>query len=253
MKTLVDEIRDIVDEARTRGIYPAETYKSWCLLRNERGGASAEADLFTKIADRIEREYMELPILEGEPLIVGDKVGGYGQEGAEVVAVMSEKMVVVRSTVKGGHGYHDEAYPLLLWCVDDLKRHVPDVLDADGVPIKVGDHVWWKDGREFVVTTVNLGVNTEAVEPVPGRCSSHVNFDPKEFTHRQPDTLERIEADVMEELWHYWGCSGARCAECPALIDGKNPKDHYHTDSCEDAKVLDLLRRQREVLEREQA
>lgn len=60
-----------------------------------------EAELFAKIADRIEREYMELPILEGEPLKVGDKVDGYSQEGAEVVAIMNEKMVVVRATVKG--------------------------------------------------------------------------------------------------------------------------------------------------------
>ena len=89
--------------------------------------------------------YMQLPILEGEPLKVGDKVDGYNQTGAKVEAVMNDKMVVVRSTVKGGHGYHDGAYPLLLWCVDDLKRHVHEVLDADGVPIHVGDTVWITD------------------------------------------------------------------------------------------------------------
>ena len=158
--------------------------------------------------------YMPLPMLEGDPLRVGDKVDGYGQEGAEVVAIMNEKMVVVRSTVKGGHGYHDGAYPILLWCVDDLKRHAHDVLDADGVPIKVGDHVWWKDGREFVITDVRSGVKapwedddklrdvvcTEAVEPAPGRCSSHGNADPKEFTHRKPDTMERIEEDARKEF-----------------------------------------------------
>ena len=197
--------------------------------------------------------YMQLPMLEGEPLKVGDKVDGYNQTGAKVEAVMNDNMVVVRSTVKGAGGYHDEAYPLLLWCVDDLKRHVNEVLDADGVPIKVGDHVWWKDGREFVVTAVNRGVDTEAVEPANGMCSSHVNFDPKEFTHKEPDTLERIEEDAVKDFWHYWGCSDARCEECPVLIDGKTPEDHYHTDSCEYAKVLDLLRRQREVLERGQA
>ena len=60
------------------------------------------AEQVEHIADRIEREYMELPILEGEPLKVGDKVDGYSQEGTEVVAIMNEKMVVVRSTVKGG-------------------------------------------------------------------------------------------------------------------------------------------------------
>lgn len=194
--------------------------------------------------------YMTMPMLEGEPLRVGDKVDGYSQEGAEVIAVMNEKMVVVRSTRKGGNGYHDEAYPLLLWCVDDLKRHVPEVLDADGVSIKVGDHVWWeKDGREYVITAVNRGVNTEAVESAHGMCSSHMNFDPNEFTHKQPDTLERIEEDAVKDFWDYWGCGHASCEDCPALIDGKTPEDHYHTDSCGYAEVLDLLRRQRELLE----
>lgn len=198
--------------------------------------------------------YMKLPILEGEPLKVGDKVDGHSQEGAEVVAVMNSVMVVVRSTVKGGHGYHDEAYPLLLWSVRDMKRHRQDVLDADGVPIKVGDHVWWKDGREFVVTAVNRGVDTEAVEPVPGRCSSHVNFDPKEFTHKQPDTLDRIDADARKMFTDYWGCDDAECSCCPVMVDGKKPYERYeNSDGCVIAQRLDLLRRQREVLERGQA
>lgn len=102
MKTLVDEIRDIAGEARTRGMYPAVTYAAKELLGRSCLSEEDEAELFAKIADRIEREYMELPILEGEPLKVGDKVDGYSQEGAEVVAIMNEKMVVVRSTVKGG-------------------------------------------------------------------------------------------------------------------------------------------------------
>lgn len=252
-RNLVDEIRDIVRGARTRGMYPVFTDVASDLLGRSCLSEDDEAELFTIIADRIEREYLPLPMLEGETLKVGDKVDGCGQEGAEVVAIMNSEMIVVRSTVNGGNGYHDDAYPLLLWSVKEVKRPDPEVLDADGVPIKVGDHVWWKDGREFVITAVNRGVDTEAVEPAPGMCSSHVNFEPKEFTHKQPDSLERIEKDAMEELWNYWGCIGDRCAECPALIDGKTPRDHYHTESCEYAKVLDLMRRQREVLERGKA
>lgn len=236
MKTLVDEIRDMVRDASSRDIYPVVTDAAKELLGRRCWSEEAEAELFTIIADRIELEYMPLPMLEGEPLKVGDKVDGYSKTGAEVVAIMNEKMVVVRSTVKGGHGYPDEAYPLILWCVDDLKRHVHDVLDADGVPIKVGDHVWWKDGREYVITAVNRGVNTEAVEHAPGMCSSHVNFDPKEFTNKQPDTLERIEEDALMKAGDY-------CME-------------YDVDcligECEKAMRLDLLRRQRDVLERGQ-
>ncbi len=206
-----------------------------------------EAELFTIIADRIELEYLPRPRFDdGELVEVGDEIDVNGTRVKVKAYVVDYDGLTTFVDGKRTLGYDLEPG-------NPAKRWKPDVLDADGVPIKVGDHVWWKDGREFVITDVKRGVNTEAVEPVPGRCSSHVNFDPKEFTHKQPDTLERIEEDAMEELWHYWGCSGARCAECPALIDGKTPKDHYHTDSCEDAKVLDLLRRQREVIERMQA
>lgn len=254
MKTLADEIRDIVGEASARDTYPVVTDAASDLLGRSCWSEEDEADLFTKIAERIEREYMELPVLEGEPLGVGDKVDGYSQEGAEIAAIVNEKMVVVRSTVKGGHGYHDEAYPLLLWCVDDLKRHVPEVLDADGVPINVGDTVYFVDDAEAFDV---LGVESDGDENVhigrKDKTSTDAWVSPSDLTHNQPDSLERIEADAMKELWHYWGCSGAICAECPALIDGKTPKGHYHTDSCEYARVLDLLRRQREVLERGQA
>ena len=254
MKPLVNEIRDMVREARTRGMYPVVTDAASDMLGRSCWSEEDEAELFTKIAERIEREHMPLPILEGEPLKVGDKVDGYNQEGAKVEAVMNDKMVVVRSTVKGVGGYHDEAYPLLLWSVDDLKRHVNEVLDADGVPITVGDVVYFAENEEpFDV----LGIESDGDEPVHigrnDRTSTDAWVSPGDLTHEQPDTLERIEEDAKKKLWHYWVCSGARCAECPALIDGKTPKDHYHTDYCEEAKVLDLLRRQRELLERGQA
>lgn len=252
MKTLVDEIRDMVREARTRGMYPVITDAAEDLLGRRCLSEEEEAELFSIIADRIEREYMELPILEGDPLKVGDKVDGYNQTGAKVEAVMNDKMVVVRSTVKGGGGYHDGSYPLLLWFVDDLKRHVNDVLDADGVPIKVGDVVWFVGGGEYF-DVIRIESDGEVHIGRNDGTSTDAWAAPSDLTHRQPDALERIEADAKKELWHYWGCSGARCADCPALIDGETPKDHYHTESCEEAEVLDLLRRQREVLERGQA
>ena len=210
------------------------------------------ADMFRGLADRVEREYMQLPMLEGEPLRVGDKVDGYNQNGAEVVAVMNGEMVVVRSTVKGGNGYHDEAYPLLLWSVDDLKRPQPEVLDADGVPIKVGDVVWFVNGVErFDV----LGIESYAHVHIGRKDNTSTDsfVYPFELTHKQPDSLERIEEDARWSAFYYWGCCDFRCEECPALIDGKTPEDHYHVDSCEYAMTLDLLRRQREVLKKEQA
>lgn len=187
-KTLVEQLREMVELSIESNQYPAVHADAivgyLCVSKSD------ERELFNAIADRIEREYMPLPILEGEPLKVGDKVDGYGQDGAEVVAIMNSEMIVVRSTVKGGHGYHDDAYPLLLWDVSELKRH-------------------------------------------------------------QPDTLERIEADAKKAFTDYWGCGDAECENCPAVVDGKKPYERYlTTNGCLIAQKLDLLRRQREVLER---
>ena len=191
-KTLVEQLRDIVEESRKGGAFP--TWYAGCSIVNcpYNSALEYERELFTAIADRIEREYLNLPILEGEPLKVGDKVDGYGQEGAEVVAVMNSEMIVVRSTVKGGSGYHDEAYPLLLWDVRELKRN-------------------------------------------------------------KPDTLDRIEEDAKKAFTDYWGCCDAGCSCCPAVVDGKRPHERHETVDCIRAQKLDLLRRQREVLERGKA
>lgn len=72
------------------------------------------------------------------------------------------------------------------------------------------------------------------------------------LTHKQPDSLERIEEDAMKCAIDYWGCNGAHCTVCPVKVDGKSPSERYGTCGCFDAQKFDLLRRQRELLERGQ-
>lgn len=252
IKTLVEQLREAVEQSRKKCGFPATYAKDVIINCAYDSGIDGERELFTAIADRIEREYMPLPMLEGEPLRVGDKVDGYAQEGAEVVAVMNSVMVVVRSTVKGGHGYHDEAYPLLLWDVRDAKRHRQEVLDADGVLIEVGDVVYFVDSAEAFDV---LGVESDGDEPVHiGRkdgTSTDAWVSPGDLTHKHPDTLERIENDARKMFSDYWGCGGVWCNICPAVVDGKRPWVRYETGgNCAKAQKLDLLRRQREVLER---
>lgn len=253
-KSLVEQIRELVEISTESNQYPP--VHADAILGHLCVSKSDERELFTIIADRIEREYMELPMLEGEPLKVGDKVDGYGQEGAEVVAVMNSEMVVVRSTVKGGYGYHDEAYPLLLWDVRFVKRHRQEVLDADGVPIHVGDTVYSQDGKSFTVQEIMVDYDDDERTVFCGEY--HKGFKvwriATDLTHKQPDTLERIEEGAKKAFTDYWGCGDAECENCPAMVDGKKPWERYATDgSCERAQKLDLLRRQRDVLERGQA
>lgn len=63
-----------------------------------------------------------------------------------------------------------------------------------------------------------------------------------------PDTQERICADALKSITRYWGCEEhPGCERCPARIDGKTPRDRFDTNSCGQAQMLDLLRRQREL------
>lgn len=74
-------------------------------------------------------------------------------------------------------------------------------------------------------------------------------YVPKE----EPDSLEKIEADARKDGYVYWNCRDIiRCSDCPAMINGKNPKEYYKAAYCREAQTIDLLRRQRELLEGEQ-
>lgn len=75
-----------------------------------------------------------------------------------------------------------------------VKRHAPNVLDADGVEIKVGDTVWHEDGTMLRVdgfgdiedgeTIVNVHVIRGAVPWIAVRRLS--------LTHTRPDSRERV-------------------------------------------------------------
>ena len=243
-KTLVEQLRDMVELSTINDQHPtvhADAILGYlCVSRGD------ERELFTAIADRIEREYMPLPILECETLKVGDKVDGYGQNGAEVVAVMNSDMVVVRSTVKGGYGYNDDAYPLLLWDVRDVKRHRQEVLDADGVPIHVGDTVWTVySGEKEKVAGILLGKRI-AIESGGWRRSV-------DLTHKHPDSLERIDEDALMASIDYCNKYGLLDSECNAEEGDEAIRHCTHCwPTCETRMIKHILRRQREVLERGQ-
>lgn len=247
-KTLVDQLREMVEKSREDGGFP-----TWYA-----GGSNAncpynsdvdyEQELFTAIADRIEREYLPRPRFEdGEPVQFGDE---FEHDG---------KTFVVRgiSTTDDGLQHMaargDEGIFTIERC-ERVKRPKPEVLDADGVPIHVGDTVYFVDcPNSFDVLSIIKR---------PGDVTLHIGRkdgtstdawpSPGELTHKQPDTLERIEADAMKMLNDYWGCGDAECRCCPAMVGRKKPYERYCTEGCAAAQKLDLLRRQREVLERGQ-
>lgn len=143
-----------------------------------------------------------------------------------------------------------------------VKRPNPQVLDADGVPIEVGDKVWMLPGKHcktFPLYGYKAGVeytvseNESDIHKEDGRiCITGGDFTygypmPEQVTHREPDSQERIDRDATKDEYEYWGCTGSECHNCPALVDGKKPKQRYGVFWCNSATRLDLLRRQREL------
>ena len=158
---LVEQLREMVEKSRE---------ESWYL------SPGGKRELFTAIADRIEREYMPLPRFE------------------------------------------------------------------DGEPVKVGDLVLWNDRGSKRVEDIKVKV---FLEGSCGTCNSVLK-------RSELDTLERIEKDAMKVFSNYWGCGEAECRCCPSMVDGKKPYERYATEGCGAAQRIDLLQRQRKVLERGQ-
>ena len=138
---------------------------------------------------------------------------------------------------------HDCTGEALHAIADRIEReYMPRPRFEDGEPVKVGDMVLWNDGGSKRVEDIKVEVYLEGS---CGICNSVLK--------RSIDTLERIETDATKTYDEYWGCRHVSCHDCPAMADGKKPHERYATNySWVLAKTFDLLRRQRELLERGQ-
>ena len=113
-----------------------------------------------------------------------------------------------------------------------VKRPEPEVLDADGVPIKVGDTVWnVESGKRYEVLELPA---KNAYQSVAVRGEDGTDgFDPARLTHRKPDTQEAINEDCWLDAKDY-------CEKHNVKTEW--PK-HYGKAKCEH-----LLARQRKLL-----
>ena len=152
--------------------------------------------MVTAIADRIDAERalpdgMEWPRFEDGGLVrIGDELEFEGKT-----------MLVCDATL-----YADG---WALWCDREdmsgrlygkygerVKRPAPEVLDADGVPIKVGDTVYFVDGdaRPLTVERIDANGGEPAVDLVyAGQILRWHSANPEKLTHERPDS------------WRLWG------------------------------------------------
>lgn len=155
------------------------------------------------LADEIEKYYIPRPRFEdGEPVQFGDDIEIYNLTG-----------LLDSGTIQSFHPNNGSVWMLSLvganherlvrfdpgTCV--IKRPESKVLDADGVEIKVGETVWPIDDPEMKMTVDNFqriyGQNVTVNCEFEGE---FYNFNPDKLTHREPDSLEKLQRDMSSAI-----------------------------------------------------
>lgn len=167
--------------------YVMETYAKSKGMPFEDGGC---------ITDWLGRWFIRRPRFEdGEPVKLGDdtdKLHGV------------EKFIFTRSggvscQMQDADGVMHNVFPGEL-----VKRPAPKIIDAEGVEVKVGDTVWPTESPGMQMTVGDLQ-NTYGLG-VTVKCAFDgdiYNFNPRNLTHREPDSLEKLRDDLMtaHESW----------------------------------------------------
>lgn len=182
----------------------------------------------------------------GDPWLIGDRVIA-GYHGETTVTGYSFNGLEMFLRLRK-HGIDNAAAYSAQYC----QRPAPEVLGADGLPIKVGDAMWSLSGAGPLTVT---SLHTD--DPTPdGGDSPWADLDDDglyswiyagSLTHTPPDTQERIDEDKKKLMYEYWECKSSKCGECPATIDGKKPSLYYGVRSCSTAQGMDIASRQHEL------
>lgn len=189
-KPLHEQLREWVNESKMKGFYPTivaagEFGLDDDSLRNE------ERNLFLILADRIENEYYLLPCdEEGKPWKYMDECV-YGENTYSVVGVDNERNVCV---------FYEGEYK---WVhASRIKRPAPPVLDADGVPCKVGDTVWSITDREHEPLRVKELAKDNKFKA--DGCPDTFYFIASSFTREQPvfdaDGVRICKSDTVWDI-----------------------------------------------------
>ena len=286
------KLRRWADESYESGMYPTE--RSEIELRVDGvGQTKAECELFRHIADEIDREKREITERYTRqswmnPADAIAKLATGEIEWAELRQAI-DRYYLPRPLFEDGEPVQDsdleEIRGFATCCVytdgswkfdpdkfenegnpkpwdkqqgrqgDRIKRPEQPVLDAEGVPIEVGETLYrakhaYHPGKEvhvYGIACEETPYGYGRVFTTPERTVRSGWEVPENLTHREPDTQERIDMDAQESSHDYWKCYGYACSKCPAMFDGKIPSEHYGVSSCLEAQKLDLLRRQREL------
>ena len=128
----------------------------------------------------------------------------------------------------------------------DFSHDAPKpVLDADGVPIKVGDTVYFVNGngRALIVERIDANGSDPAVDLVyEGERIYWHSANPEKLTHEPPDSWEKLEEDARKTACNY--------ALAPRDEDGLTTCDgcrFQKSESCSNEMTIDLVKRAKKL------
>lgn len=192
-----ERLREWADIGKREGFYPSSLMDVELTSESDLDPKLVDFEAFRKLAGEIERYYIPRPRFEdGEPVQFGDVALVCDDIGDVVEMVFYDgSCQQVRIAFEG------DSSATHYMCIDGefVKRPAPKVLDADGVPIEVGDWVY----TEAVLRRKVAKVGTE-------RCLGMEDWDGSpwvmfgngswmhahDITHREPDSLEKLRDDM---------------------------------------------------------
>lgn len=237
-------LRGIIDEYKANGRCHSMAKMFGIECRYETC-QNCRTKMLTAIADRIDAERalpegMEWPRFEDGGLVkVGDEVEFEG----EAAKVLDVAFSAVRFSI--GVGTATASRRVYCDLGESVKRPAPKVLDADGVPIKVGDTVYFVDGdaRPLTVERIDANGGEPAVDLVyAGQILRWHSVNPEKLTHERPDSWEKLEKDARKTACDY--------ALAPRDEDGLTTCDgcrFQKSESCSNEMTLDVVERAKKL------
>lgn len=234
---LFNRIADEID-AEKREITERYARQSWMNPAEAIAKLATGETEWAELRQAINRYYLPRPLFEdGEPVYIGAEIEDRKRGKLEVSRICYTDGGFYFNNSRGSNGRKMKGITYAHG--ERVGRPKKPALNAYGVPIEVGNVLYrTTDGMKVIVAKLEKGHFVDG---------DGVGCNPSYFTHREPDTQERIDMDAQESSHDYWKCYGYACSKCPAMFDGKIPSEHYGVSSCLKAQKLDLLRRQREL------
>lgn len=204
------------------------------------------ADMFERIADRIDAERalhegVEWPRFEDGGLVrIGDDVEYKGETMRVYLATFDADGWSLWCSREGIDGRLSGSYD------ERVKRPAPKVLDADGVPIKVGDTVYCDDDPEpWQVDLIYAGSMGYCTVRLKDSAGIYKSADAPRLSHKKPeppDSWEKLEEDARKTACNY--------APAPRNEDGLVTCDgclFEKTESCSNEMMIDLVDRAKKL------